>query len=61
MTGKLRLVIETALYRMQKSPRVRHFSVDVAYHCGMYIPLSDDKNRFVRNSSRCALETRDNI
>ena len=30
-------------------------------HCGMYIPLSDDKHRFVRDSSLCALEIQDNI
>ena len=29
--------------------------------CGMYIPLSDDKHRFVRDSSLCALEIRDNL
>ena len=27
----------------------------------MYIPLSDDQHRFVRDSSLCALEIRDNV
>ena len=31
------------------------------HYCGMYIPLSDDKHRFLRDSSLCALEIRDNV
>ena len=30
-------------------------------YCGMYIPLSDDKHRFVRDSSKSALEIQDNV
>ena len=29
--------------------------------CGMYMPLSDDKHRFVRDSSLCTLEIQDNF
>ena len=30
-------------------------------NCDMYIQPSDDKHRFVQDSSLCALEIRDNI
>ena len=31
------------------------------FYCGMYVPLGDDKHRFVRDSSFCTLEIQDNI
>ena len=31
------------------------------HYCGMYVLLSDDKHRFVRDSSLCALEILDNV
>ena len=32
-----------------------------SFNCGMCIPLSDDKHRFVRDSSLCALKIQDNV
>ena len=34
----------------------RHLNPATVSFCGMYIPLSDDKQRFVRDRSLCALE-----
>ena len=36
-------------------------AVRIAYNCGVYIPFSDDKHQFVRDSSLCTLEMRDNV
>ena len=35
------------------------FVMLIDFYCGMYIPLSDDKHRKVRNSSKSALEIQD--